>query len=211
LNIINDFFQQGKGVYIWGDRAESLDANAVVSKLLGCSMSPHNPYDCTVCSKAVPNRENRFIKHQITTGLEFLYEGHTIAQIHYSKEQLVPILRGGSDGHVGTACYDSNGKRAIIDGGFTRLYMRWDDAGTGLRIENVPVHKAEDSLAGLARFARFVKNAAAWLVNWERFNKVPDKAINLQTQRLSNQQALIKPKSPQEEKKTLRSQGSYRL
>jgi hypothetical protein len=37
--------------------------------------------------------------------------------------------------------------RAILDGGFTCLYMRWDTAGTG----------------------RYVKNAAAWLANAERF------------------------------------------
>ena len=49
------------------------------------------------------------------------------------------------------AFYDHDGKRAILDGGFTRLYNKWDTAGTG----------------------RYVKNAAAWLVNVERFgNKV---------------------------------------
>lgn len=37
----------------------------------------------------------------------------------------------------------------MIDGGFTRLAVSWDDAGT----------------------ARFVKNAAAWLVNAERFKE----------------------------------------
>jgi hypothetical protein len=53
----------------------------------------------------------------------------------------------GSDSDLITAVYDRDGKRAIIDGGFTRLYNKWDEAGT----------------------ARFVKNAASWLVNWERF------------------------------------------
>lgn len=47
------------------------------------------------------------------------------------------------------AYYSRNGKRAILDGGFTRLYIHWDTAGT----------------------ARYVKNAAAWLVNYERFGK----------------------------------------
>ncbi|MDB4958533.1 MAG: hypothetical protein JWO36_6102 [Myxococcales bacterium] len=36
---------------------------------------------------------------------------------------------------------------AIFDGGFTRLYLQWDTAGT----------------------ARYVKNAASWLVNAEKF------------------------------------------
>ena len=45
------------------------------------------------------------------------------------------------------------GKRAILDGGFTRLYYKWDTAGTG----------------------RYVKNAASWLVNAEKFG---DAVIN---------------------------------
>ncbi len=53
----------------------------------------------------------------------------------------------GSDGKVVGAYYDRDGKRAILDGGYTRLYLKWDTAGTG----------------------RYVKNAAAWLTNAERF------------------------------------------
>ena len=46
------------------------------------------------------------------------------------------------------AAYKSSGSAlAVIDGGFTRLYVNWDTAGT----------------------ARYVKNAAAWLQNYERF------------------------------------------
>lgn len=48
------------------------------------------------------------------------------------------------------AFYDKDAKRAIFDGGFTRLYLKWDTAGT----------------------ARYVKNAAAWLANAERFGAV---------------------------------------
>ena len=45
------------------------------------------------------------------------------------------------------AFYDRDGRRAIVDGGFTRLYIQWDTAGTG----------------------RYAKNAPAWLANAERF------------------------------------------
>ena len=193
LDVINDFFQQGKGVYIWGDNDPYYaDANAVASKLLGCSMSGDS-YGGKVVNEARSNGQNGFIKHQITTGLEFLYEGITVAQIHYSEEQLIPILRG-SDGHIVTACYDSDGKRAILDGGFTRLHdAYWNDAGTG----------------------RFVKNAAAWLVNWERFNNSPNVAGNMRSQGRRHQhstppmkeQPPVKPKDSTQ-KPTLRSQGS---
>jgi len=53
----------------------------------------------------------------------------------------------GSAGNLVTSIYEHDGKRAIVDGGFTRLYIHWDTAGT----------------------ARYVKNAAAWLANAERF------------------------------------------
>jgi hypothetical protein len=59
---------------------------------------------------------------------------------------LTPLLVG-SQKHVVAAFFDKDGKRAIVDGGFTRLYVEWDTAGTG----------------------RYVKNAAAWLANAERF------------------------------------------
>lgn len=41
--------------------------------------------------------------------------------------------------------YETDGKQAVLDGGFTRLYNKWDTAGT----------------------ARYVKNAASWLANYE--------------------------------------------
>ena len=37
----------------------------------------------------------------------------------------------GSDGNLVVAVYDHQGRRAVLDGGFTRLYMNWDTAGTG--------------------------------------------------------------------------------
>jgi hypothetical protein len=83
--------------------------------------------------------------HLLTTGLEYLYEGITIATIAPTKD-LTPILYGSANNLV-TAVYEKDGKRAVLDGGFTRLYNKWDTAGTG----------------------RYVKNAAAWLANAERF------------------------------------------
>ena len=46
-----------------------------------------------------------------------------------------------------SAAYEKDGKRAILDGGFTRLYCKWETAGTD----------------------RFVVNAASWLVNVDNF------------------------------------------
>ena len=83
--------------------------------------------------------------HLITTGIQNLYEGITIATLS-DHEDLEPIVYG-SAGNLVTAVYEKDGKRLVLDGGFTRLFINWDTAGTG----------------------RYVKNAAAWLVNYERF------------------------------------------
>jgi hypothetical protein len=55
----------------------------------------------------------------------------------------------GSNGRVVTAYYDHDGRRAIVDGGFTRLWYKWGSAGTD----------------------RYIINAAAWLLNIERFDE----------------------------------------
>ena len=65
----------------------------------------------------------------------------------YSQD-LTPLIYGSANNLV-TAAYEKNCKRLILDGGFTRLYVNLDSAGTG----------------------RYVKNAAAWLVNYEKFGK----------------------------------------
>jgi hypothetical protein len=68
-------------------------------------------------------------------------------------ELLRPLVYG-SNGRVVTAYYDDDGRRAIVDGGFTRLYHKWESAGTD----------------------RYIVNAAAWLLNIERFDEDSFKA-----------------------------------
>jgi hypothetical protein len=86
--------------------------------------------------------------HDITTGIKNLYEGITIATIKVNTD-LEPLIYG-SAGNLVAAIYQKDGKRLIIDGGFTRLYCKWDSAGTG----------------------RYVKNAAGWLVNYDKFKQL---------------------------------------
>ncbi len=145
LALIVDFFESGHGIYIWGDNEPYYaDANYVANALFDTTMSGDLPGDNVVTlqdgggSGLLPN-------HLITTGLEYLYEGITIATLD-TVGPFEPLLYG-SAGNLVTAVYEHEGRRAILDGGFTRLYVHWDTAGTG----------------------RYVKNAAAWLANWERF------------------------------------------
>lgn len=150
LGVIRKFFDAGHGVYIWGDNEPYYgDANFVASALLDATMHGDLIGDQTVkvlrrgetLGEAAGVRRD----HLLTTGIENIYEGITIATIK-GNENLTPIIYG-SAGNLVTAVYEQGGKRAILDGGFTRLYNKWDTAGT----------------------ARYVKNAAAWLSNEERF------------------------------------------
>lgn len=146
LKVIKEFFDQGHGVYIWGDnKPYYADANFVAQALLGGVMEGDLPGDKVVGMKAKDTKSGLLPGHLITTGLQFIYEGITIATIN-PNQNLRPLIYG-SEGNLVAAYYNNNGKRAILDGGFTRLYISWDAAGTG----------------------RYVKNAAAWLVNIERF------------------------------------------
>ncbi len=148
LKVIKKFFDAGHGVYIWGDNEPYYaDANFIAEGLFGTQMLGDVMGDQVVGLEHQPGGPGVLPNHLLTTGLEHLYEGITIATIQ-PNSTLKPLIYG-SAGNLVAAYYDHDGKRAILDGGFTRLYLKWDTAGT----------------------ARYVKNAAAWLVNYERFGK----------------------------------------
>jgi hypothetical protein len=145
--VIKRFFESGKGVYIWGDNQPYYaDANVVGKALIGATMEGNLTGNQVVGVRDKGGTKAGVLKgHLVTTGIQNLYEGVTIATLdeHHFLEPLVY----GSAGNLVAASYNKDGKRLIFDGGFTRLYINWDTAGT----------------------ARYVKNAAAWLTNAERF------------------------------------------
>lgn len=146
IAVIKKYFDAGHGVYIWGDNDPYYaDANAVGEALLGVKMLGNVMGDKTVGLQKEPAKAGVLRRHLLSTGLEFIYEGVTIATVQ-KNETLSPLIYGSADNLV-AGFYDRDGKRVIFDGGFTRLFLKWDTAGT----------------------ARYVKNAAAWLVNVEKF------------------------------------------
>ncbi len=147
VGLIKAFFESGKGVYIWGDNEPYYsDANYVAQELIGASMTGNLLGNQTVGLQDGKGTPGLLTNHLVSTGLEYIYEGITIATIQDPNQVLSPLIYG-SAGNMVTAIYERDEKRLIIDGGFTRLFVNWDTAGTG----------------------RYVKNAAAWLVNYERF------------------------------------------
>ena len=148
IAVVKRFFDSGRGVFLWGDNAPySDDSNLIAQALFGVQLVDlHSQGEQIVgVHRRAADTSGVIEDHLLTTGIERMYEGHTITTL----PELGPLkpLIYGSDGKVVGAYFDRDGKRAILDGGFTRLYMRWDTAGTG----------------------RYVKNAAAWLANAERF------------------------------------------
>jgi len=82
LKVIKKFFDSGKGVYIWGDNDPYYaDANYVSEYLIGVSMLG-NSYGNEVVGL---NNKKKGVGlepgHLITTGLEHVYEGITIATL----------------------------------------------------------------------------------------------------------------------------------
>ena len=148
--VIKEFFDSGKGLYIWGDNQPYYaDANFLTQKIFGTTMNGNTSAGKTVgISGESANKSGIVDGHLIATGVSNMYEGITIATVEATQD-LSPLVYGSADNLV-TAVYEKDGKRAIIDGGFTRLYYAWDTAGTG----------------------RYVKNAASWLVNYERFGEL---------------------------------------
>lgn len=143
FDAIKDFFNSGKGLYLLGDNWPFyVDINEISKQLFDVKMSGYS-FAGKVVGKKTPDSKKGFVDHQITVGLDFLYEGVTVATFPKSNE--VEPLIYASNGKIVTVIHDKNKKRAILDGGFTRLFINWDTAGT----------------------ARYVKNAATWLVNYE--------------------------------------------
>lgn len=146
LKEIIKFFNEGNGLYVWGDNEPFFaDANQILAALFNSSMYGNIYGDCMIGIKTSATKSGIVADHPISTGIENFYEGITIASIKDSKD-LSPLIYG-SDGQVIASVHEKNGRRAIVDGGFTRLFLKWHSAGT----------------------ARYVANAAAWLANYERF------------------------------------------
>jgi hypothetical protein len=155
VKVIRRFFESGGGIYIWGDNDPlNTDANYIVGDLFGARMGG-NYYARQVLSiQKSPGAPGIIEDHLISTGLVSFFEGDTIASITMAGG-LEPLIYS-SDSNVVTAFYEHDGKRALVDGAFTRL---WDgDWGQS------------------AGTARYIVNAAAWLANAERF--MPDNGNN---------------------------------
>lgn len=146
VELVVSHFNSGHGVYIWGDNDPYyVDANLLLARMFGITMYGNSRGEHVLGIQQAPKGSGIIPNHPITTGIASFYEGITIAEVDV-KQELMPLIYG-SNGKIVTAYYDMYSKRALVDGGFTRLYYKWGSAGTD----------------------RYVVNAAAWLTNIEKF------------------------------------------
>ena len=142
LSTIRNFYEQGHGLYIFGDNDPFYaDANYISNSLWGVTMSGNEPGDKVIGFQTSSMSPGIRKGHLISTGISNIYEGVTIATVTTSGK--VKPLMYSSHRHVVTAIVEDKKHRSLIDGGFTRLFYKWNTAGT----------------------ARLIVNCAAWLAN----------------------------------------------
>ena len=123
-DLVYEHFNRGKGIFIWSDNDPYYaDSNVMLDHLFGSRMSGNYEGKQTLV-KQVNGANLGIVEHPITRNIDHLYEGVTISHVEMTR-QLKPLLYS-SDGNVVTAYYDDGKKRALIDGGFTRLYVNWN-------------------------------------------------------------------------------------
>ena len=83
LDVIQKFFEQGHGVYVWGDNDPYYaDANQVAKRLVGATMTGNLPGAQVVGLRRTGTTSPGLLQdHLVTTGIEQLYEGITIATV----------------------------------------------------------------------------------------------------------------------------------
>jgi len=159
INAIKGLVHAKKGLFLWGDNDPAYaDVNAILKglpetnelSLVGNYRGRQVLREQSEVATEINGRYNDggvgFRKHLVCTGLESMFEGHTIAHVKGPASQLRAIIKS-SDNLIVTACHDRDQCRIMIDGGFTRLYEEFWGCTAGTE--------------------RFVTNAACWLYNFE--------------------------------------------
>jgi uncharacterized protein YegL len=146
VRMITEYVRRGNGLAIWADNEPFYaDANLLAQALIGSSFSGNEVAD-RVMVPGPDGTPGRFVEHQLTQGMNNLYEGVTICTIHPAPG--VTILGRSHDGQRCLGCFEREGERIVLDTGFTKLYPD-------------RVHRS----AGLGRY---LSNIAFWLAKGAR-------------------------------------------
>lgn len=146
VDMIVDYVSRGNGLAIWADNDPYYaDANLLAQALIGTSFSGDKPGD-QVMVPGPAQTPGRFVEHQITQGVNNLYEGITICTL--DPKPGLTILGRSHDGQNCLGCYERENRRVVLDAGFTKLYREFFDKSAGL--------------------GRYLSNIAFWLARGSR-------------------------------------------
>eukprot|EP00339_Tiarina_fusa_P000751 CAMPEP_0117024848 /NCGR_PEP_ID=MMETSP0472-20121206/18415_1 /TAXON_ID=693140 ORGANISM="Tiarina fusus, Strain LIS" /NCGR_SAMPLE_ID=MMETSP0472 /ASSEMBLY_ACC=CAM_ASM_000603 /LENGTH=941 /DNA_ID=CAMNT_0004731401 /DNA_START=19 /DNA_END=2844 /DNA_ORIENTATION=- len=163
VEIIRDFHKSGRSLYIWGDNLPLyVDANIILTALFGSELEMFGDVlgDHVVhltSGDGEGKTDNKgFISHMITTGMQHLYEGITVASFDEKaiRTKGFSPLMWGSAGNLITIYReaDEEGGAVMCDGAFTRLFYKVDDAGTIRYIINAACWLAIESVGSTPTF-----------------------------------------------------------
>jgi hypothetical protein len=145
VQMIVDYVRSGNGLAIWADNDPYYaDANLLARALTGSSFSGDRQGD-HVMVPGPPDTVGRFVEHQLTQGVNNLYEGITICTI--DPVPGVTILGRSHDGQRCLGCFEREGQRVVLDAGFTKLYREFfhKSAGLGRYLSNIAFWLARGS------------------------------------------------------------------
>lgn len=133
--VVQRFHMQGKGILLFCDNEPFLlHSNLVLERLFGWKMTGNIPGQNIL--------KNTFKAHQITTGLQQLYEGNTICYPKPNADlSCWEFILGSDNIHPAMLMHNfqKNKGRVVVDTGFTKLYLEWEKAGTKRYINNANV------------------------------------------------------------------------
>jgi len=149
---VANYQREGGSLFIWGDNDPLFEhANAVLPMIFDDKdvVLIGNTPGGNILSIGESATKGQFGPHIITSGIVNLYEGVTIC---YPKKLCkMKVLATSTDGNP-VICYGDNEifpssyGRLVVDTGYTKNYISWQDAGA----------------------ARYIVNATVWLLGLER-------------------------------------------
>lgn len=123
-NLICEYYNKGVGLYILADNHPYYaDANVILRKLFGFQMEGDCGGCATLSRKEGKGTSGIVAGHPLTNGVNSLFEGVSVS--YFSPINGFTPIAYNSCGKVFIACKENDGKRVIVDGGFTRLFDKY--------------------------------------------------------------------------------------
>ncbi len=116
LEVIQSYLEEGKGLYLLADN-EPYDADADYISQYFTGATFDGNYMADKRASSAPGGD-------LLNDESYIYEGFTVSSLSMSESVKPQII--GSDGQVCVASFDNAQYRILLDGGFTKMYNKWN-------------------------------------------------------------------------------------